>query len=127
MKTPTILVFFLLSLGWFFPSTMYAAEPQAIVKSYFEAMKNGDVQTMKFYLGGKLYQKRKILLEKNKKYPEFLVGFYEGAELEVMEVHDGFVRIQIKFPNGSKKHHNLILRRDASGQWKIVDELPFDF
>jgi len=103
-----------------------ASEPQEAVKAYFEAMKNGDVQTMKSYMGGKLYQRRKVLLEKNQKYPEFLIGFYEGAELEVLDVQGDIVHIGIQFPNGSKRQHRLVMQKDPDGQWRIVDELTFD-
>ena len=126
MKTGFFLLLLFPLIGWFYPTTIYAIEPQEVVTAYFEAMKTGDIETMKSHMAGKLYQNRKVLLEKNKKYPEFLIGFYEGAELEVIEIQDGIVRIQIHFPNGSIKYHNLVLREDSAGIWKIVDELIFD-
>ena len=55
--------------GWIYPATGFAAEPQDFVKGYFDALKNGDVQTIKSFLGGELYKRRKALLEKNKKLP----------------------------------------------------------
>ena len=126
MKTCFFLLLLFPLLGWFYPAKIYATEPQAVVIAYFKAMKNGDVEAMKSHMAGKLYQKRKVLLEKNKKYPEFLIGFYEGAKLEVIEVRGEIVRIQIHFPNGSIKYHNLVLRQDSAGILKIVDELNFD-
>ena len=119
-------IFYLLLSGWFYPPTVYATEPQELVEAYFEAMKNGDVQTMKSYMGGRLYQRRKVLIEKNKKYPEFLIDFYKGAELEEVKVQGEIVHIKIQFPDRSKKQHNLVLQRDSYGEWKIVDELTFD-
>lgn len=126
MKTSFFILLLFSLIGWLYPATIYATEPQAVVIAYFEAMKTGDIETMKSHMAGKLYQKRKVLLEKNKKYPEFLIGFYEGAELAVIEFRDGIVRIQIHFPNGSIKYHNLVLKADSAGIWKIVDELTFD-
>jgi hypothetical protein len=126
MKKQYIPVIFLLLLGWFYPVMVYAAEPQVLVKAYFKALKNGDVQALKSYMGGKLYQKRKVLLEKNRDYPQFLIDFYKGAELEAVEVQDGIVHIKIRFPNGSLKQHNLVLQQNSYGNWIIVDELTFD-
>jgi hypothetical protein len=126
MKNQLYLIFLLLLSSWFCPAMMCASEPQEAVKAYFEAMKNGDIQTMKSYMGGKLYQRRKDLLEKNQKYPEFLIDFYEGTELEVLDVQDEIVHIGIQYPNGSKKQHKLVLQKDPAGQWKVIDELTFD-
>ena len=120
------LIFFLLVAGWFYPAITYATEPQELVEAYFEAMKNGDVKTMKSYMGGKLYQKRKVLLEENKEYPKFLIDFYKGAELETVEVKDEIVHIKIQFPDGGKREHNLVLQKNSYGKWKIVNELSFD-
>ena len=36
------------------PVISAAQEPQDVVTAYFQAMKNGDVETMKAHLGGKL-------------------------------------------------------------------------
>ena len=127
MKNHLNVIFFLLMFGWIYPATGFATEPQDFVKGYFDALKNGDVQTIKSSLGGELYKRRKALLEKNKKYPKFLMDFYKGAELKVVGVPgSGIVHIQIRFPDGSLKQHKLVLQKDSYGKWKIIDELTFD-
>lgn len=97
--------------------------PQEMVSTYFQAVKNGDIQTMKSHMGEKFYQRRKVLLERNKNYPEFLKSFYERGEILVGEVKDGVVTVEIQFPDGSINYHHLVVKKDSLGQWKIVDEL----
>ena len=42
------------------------------VSPFLEALKNGDVSLIKQYIAGDMYESRRILLEQNKEYPEFL-------------------------------------------------------
>ena len=117
----------LFSLMLFFsPVTSAAQEPHEVVNAYFQAMKNGDVVTMKSYLGGKLYEKRRILLEQNANYPKFLRNHFESGDVQVGEVKDGIVKVMIQFPDGSRQSHQMVVEQDSSGQWKIVDEISRD-
>ena len=108
------------------PIISSAQEPQDVVKTYFQAMQNGDVETMKAHMGGKLYEKRKILLEQNRNYPTFLRNHYDGGQIKVGEVNDGVVTVEVQFPDGSINSHHLVVKKDDLGQWKIVDELRKD-
>ena len=56
------------------------------VLSYFTALKNGDINTIKSYIALDTYKKNKALLEQNEKYPEFLKKYYQGAEFKVENV-----------------------------------------
>ena len=103
-----------------------AQEPQDVVTAYFYAMKSGDVVTMKSYLDGKLLKKRKILLEKNTSYPDFLRNLYEKGDIQVGEANDGVVKVMIHFPDGNMQVHQLVVNQNSSGQWKIVDEISKD-
>ena len=60
-----------------------AEEPADTVLLYFEAIRNGDVESVKSFLGGNLYKKRKVLLEQNEKYPDFLRERFGEAEFTV--------------------------------------------
>ena len=44
---------------------------------FLEALKNGDVSLIKQYIAGDMYESRRILLEQNKEYPEFLRKYYQ--------------------------------------------------
>ena len=110
----------------FSPFTSEAQEPHDVVMAYYQAMKNGDVLAMKSYMGGKLYEKRKILLEQNANYPEFLRNHYERGDIQVGEVHNGVVKVMVQFPDGNINAHQLVVEQDSSGQWKIVDEISKD-
>lgn len=47
-------------------------DPAETVREFFAASKAGDTETMKRLISGPFYNNRKVLLEKNKKYPQFL-------------------------------------------------------
>jgi hypothetical protein len=54
------------------------------VIGFFEASKNGDVEKMKTFIGGPFYDKRRSLLEKNKGYPTYLIKYYKGIEIYLL-------------------------------------------
>ena len=47
-----------------------ALEPNDTVLSYFQALKNGDIETIKGLITGEMYNKRKVLLEQNENYSD---------------------------------------------------------
>ena len=101
--------------------------PADTVRSYFEALKNGDIGTMKQYIAGEYYEKYKTLFEKNEGYPEFLRNFYQGAEVAIVNSSktgsDAIMEVEIYFPNGSNSVNRLRLRKYSDGTWKIVEEI----
>ncbi len=119
-----IVLFVLITLGN--PIISAAQEPQDVVRTYFQAMQKGDVETMKAHIGGKLFEKRKILLEQNSNYPKFLKNHYDRGQIKVGEVNDGVVTVEVQFPDGSIHSHHLVVKKNDLDQWKIVDELPKD-
>lgn len=123
------LVVFSLFIG---ANSINAAEPVNLgdtVIQYFEASKNGDSETIKKLIGGSFYNQRKVLLEENKDYPDFLRNYYRGAEFQLGDTimkkggTVGVVNIRIQFPNGNVDQAKLLLMKDASGTWKVVDEM----
>lgn len=119
-------------LGAFLPSlvlfsfSVAAQEPQDVVAAYFHAKMNGDVVTMKSYMGGKLYEKRKVLLEQNVNYPDFLREYYAGGDIQVGEAHDGVVKVMVQLPDGSIHAHQLVVERAPDGNWRITNEISRD-
>jgi hypothetical protein len=112
------------SLVLFSFSVAHAAQdPRDVVAAYFQAMKNGDIVAMKSYIGGKLYNKRKILLEQNVNYPDFLRKYYADGDIQVGEAQDGVVKVLVQFPDGSIHTYQLVVEQAPDGDWRITDEI----
>ncbi len=56
-----------------------------IVNAYFEALKTGDVATIKIITSGDLLRKRSRLLD-NPSYPEHLITAYQSASFVITDV-----------------------------------------
>ena len=100
---------------------------------FLEALKNGDVSLIKQYIAGDMYESRRILLEQNKEYPEFLRKYYQGVEFYVDNAHGSgdyvLVHISIEYPNGDYGSGKLYLWQinditqgmHETENWKIID------
>lgn len=88
------------------------------VLPFFEALKNGDVKLIKKYIAGYMYESKKVLLEQNMEYPEFLRNYYQGVEFYVDSAYRSgdyvLVHISLEYPNGDYGSANLYL-------WPIKD------
>jgi ABC-type transporter MlaC component len=124
-KTIICMVLAVLIVG-FAAKEARASEPKDTVLIYFQALKNGDVAAIKGSITGDMYNKRKVLLEQNKSYPEYLRNAYQGAECQIKEVtikgNDAVVSVEVTFPDRKAKFI-LYLTRDDSGIWKIFKEI----
>jgi hypothetical protein len=104
-----------------------ASEPGEVAAAYFQALKNGDTETVKNLITGKLYDKRIDLLEKNAGYSAFLKKFYQGVNVWVVntvkEPEEAYVDVEIEPPDGSQNPITLKLEKDGAGNWKISDEI----
>ena len=104
-----------------------------VVLPFFDALKNGDVDSIKHYIAGDVYENKRVLLEKNKEYSEFLRNYYDGVEFYIdnlMESGDYIVvHVVVEFSNGDEANAQLYLGKDinnASGaleeaSWKIIE------
>lgn len=103
-----------------------ALGPNDTVLSYFQALKNGDVETIKDLITGEMYNRRKVLLEQNANYPEFLQKVYQGAEFKIIETtieaNATLVTVEVTFPDRTKQFV-LYLENDDLGNWKIFNEI----
>jgi hypothetical protein len=103
------------------------ASPDECVVQFFEASKNGDTARMKQLMAGSFYNQRKTLLEENTQYPDFLRKHYDGARLQVTNVREDrggwVVELRIKFADGTVDSNKFLLQKDASGTWKIVQDV----
>ena len=107
----------------------YAEEPMDTATRYITALTEGNTAEMTAYLGGRLYSKRKVLLEQNESYPEFLSNFYLGVEFHISELKNinidppkYEVEVQFQYPDGNYMEIRLILAKNSLDEWKIVDE-----
>jgi len=105
------------------------ASPGDSVVQFFEASKNGDTARIKQLIAGSFYNQRKALLEENATYPDFLRKYYEGARLQINNINmqkdrgAWVVEVTITFADGNVDSNKLLLQKDASGTWKIIDEM----
>jgi hypothetical protein len=103
---------------------------------YFEALKNGDVDSIKQYLAGKMLQRYRVLLEQNKTYPDYLRNYYNGTEFSIVEVqlvdNDILASVIIAFPGKESVRSGYYLRKYnnigsgvgvTNGTWKIVRQI----
>jgi hypothetical protein len=104
-----------------------ASEPGEIVSQYFRALKHGNTEIVKSLITDKLYEKRIVLLEKNSNYSKFLIRYYQGATVRVVNVinitEKSYVDVEIEFQDGSNSPITLILTKDSRHNWKISDEV----
>lgn len=109
----------------------------AVMRPFFNAMKNGNTQAIKRYITGKKYDEARIMLDDDKDYPAFLREYYKDAifSIENGVLTDGgiVVDILIEFPNGGRQTTQFYLQNPGkeSGhsvqvagerQWKISEQ-----
>lgn len=129
MKTLLLCIVMLWGSALLNPVILHAEEPFDTVKGYTNALKSGDTTRLRSYIGGHLYKKRKVLLEQNVSYPEFLRNLYERAEFQISETvmdlgqRGQAVKVHIEFPDGNSFVSTMIVEEESSGSWKIVDEI----
>ena len=103
--------------------------PSETVTNYFQACKNGDVSTIKSLIADRFYERRKVLIEQNEQYPDFLRSRYSEMQIQIVsdevESISGYAEIVIQqiLPDGSNIYSTLILKENGGGFWKIVDEV----
>jgi len=107
----------------------HAGEPVDTATRYLQALTEGNTEKISTYLGGKLYSKRKVLLEENASYPEFLRSHYQGVTFTISApktinppTADKGVDVEFQFSNGDRMWVRLIMVKNSLGKWKVVDE-----
>ena len=96
-----------------------------ILTSFFEALRNGDVNHLKNCMGGELYAQRRVLLEQNEGYPDFLRQLYQGVKFKVDRIDqekngDILVNVSIGFEDGRASASRLLLSKNDVGGYEIV-------
>ena len=95
-----------------------------VLYSLFDALKTGDIKTLKHLFAGEMHARNKTLLEQNAGYPQFLRDLYQGALFEIKEISPddkGYIAsFTTFFSNGSKSITHLIFApraRDAQPEY----------
>ena len=83
-KYLSILILLALIIVTFKQADAQISEVDDTVIGFFEASKNGDVEKMKNFIAGPFYEKRRSLLEKNERYPDYLRKYYKGIEIQLL-------------------------------------------
>ena len=103
-----------------------AFEPIDTVLSYLQALKDGNIEAIKDSIAGELYKKRKVLLEQNENYSEFLKKIYQDAEFQITKTtakdDKVFISVAVDF-SGRKTNFTFLLLKNAAGNWKIYEEI----
>jgi len=113
------LLFFALSVQ--FSSIVHAEltfdqlEAKAVVDRYFDALKQGDTQTIQSLLDGDLLTEQKALLN-NPMYPGHLISMYQVATFEVITLEtfdDGSIAVDtnVIIDNEESMHTRYLLHR----------------
>ena len=103
-----------------------ATGPNDTVLRYFQALQQGDTQTIKDSITGDMSKDIKVILEQNASYPEYLKNVYKGAEFQIKKAdiqdNDAVITVKVNFPD-RQKEFVLLLKKDDSGIWKIFKEI----
>jgi hypothetical protein len=103
-----------------------AEEPDQVVEEYYLAIKRGDVENIQELITGEFYKKKMVLLENNKKYPEFLRKHYQNAEARIIDTYiegsSATVEVEINFKNGEISLLKMFLKETSQNSWKIFSE-----
>jgi hypothetical protein len=100
----------------------------------FIALKAGDLEAIKESMTDDMYEKYKVLLEKNKKYAMFLRKFYKDANFSITDINivdnQIDVMIRVEYEDGKASYHNLSLLQpyadfDFDEPW-VLEELGME-
>lgn len=126
-KYITILCYIILactaSLGW------SQAEDDVIdstVEPFVTALQSGDIEALKSYTAGNLYQDIIEKSQQNRKYDDFLKQHYAGAIFHASVVHQDIdkvvVSVNVDFQGKGASVFELIIEKNSMGVWSIIEQ-----
>ena len=95
-----------------------------VLQPFFEALKTGDVSSIKKHLSHDLYASNRVLLDENRDYPAFLRNYYQNINFRVVKAEEYLsgegIIFQVAFDHGdgNSSNHELILSREKHGDLK---------
>ncbi len=101
---------------------------QQLMTDYFQALKNGEVQTLLNMLADPLLGSRKTLLTQNSAYPDYLRDYYKDARFEITSVTSTTadlyrVTAEFVFDDHGRPAKSIFLLRKTEDRLKIFNEL----
>jgi len=118
-----------------FPQAQLDEMESRTLRPFFNALKNGNVEIVRHYITGEMYEESRLLLEENSEYPKFLREYYKDAvfsvERGVSSNNQVIIDFSIEFPGGEKrvvqfvleelesKSENLGQQKAAEKRWRI--------
>jgi hypothetical protein len=126
-------LFFCICTGFLFSSSIaqeddFKDEATRIILSYFDGLKNGDVQSLKTLLTDPMLSSRRLLLEQNTAYPEHLRNYYQDSDMLLTDVSltdDSNIQIvtaNIFFEGDENNLTIQFLLKNTDEGWKISEE-----
>ena len=106
--------------------------PENVMQYYFNALKNGDTETIITLLTDPILNNRRLLLEKNTAYPEHLRNYYQNANMFITDKtlsDDGNVctiTTNIFFESGGNPLIIQFYLKNTSEGWKISEEFTME-
>lgn len=90
-----------------------------------EALRAGDVSSLKMLLHPRVYGEYRVLFEQNREYGQFLRDFYNDADFQVrdvVEIDGGYVgMLTISWPNGTSSTMALRVTKNLPTGMQVVD------
>ena len=96
------------------------------VEPFFIALQSGDIEVLKSYVGGILYQNITEASEQNKDYGTFLKQRYDNAIFYPTIIQQDekimVVSVNVDFHGKGTSVFELLVQKDSSGNWRIVNQ-----
>lgn len=108
------LLFVLLGSSTPVPAENLQGQIRVALNPFFQALKAGNMEVIKQYVTGDLYYQKRVLLEENKEYGNFLKKIYRDARFDVLNINqdssgDILAEISVVMANGTKRQLNIYL------------------
>ncbi len=96
------------------------------VTPFFTALQSGDINDIKSFIGGDMYQKMMTAFEQDKEYGEFLKQRYDGAMFYPTVIkqweNEMIVRVEVEFQGKGHSIFDLLVKKDTTAIWQITDQ-----
>ena len=114
------LSFILLGFSTSVPAENLQGQICVALNPFFQALKAGNMEIIKQYVTGDLYYRKRVLLEENKEYGNFLKKIYRDARFDVLSINqdsngDVLAEISVMMANGTKRQLNIYLTPVVKG------------
>lgn len=111
------------------PSFAQDSVTEEALTPFFNALRSGDVAALLEAVDGPMYQKNKVLLQRNKNYSAVLRDRYAETgfvvdRISVVDRHRAIADIFMISADGNTLKRKLILeKKEGDPSWKVVDEI----